>query len=304
MSTYDTGAAGGKQQPKTVLDYLELAHGFLAGKQIDEARADAEVLLADSLGVKRIELYTNYERPLTKAEVDNYRETLKRRVLREPVSYIVGRREFWSLDLAVDRRVLIPRPETETLVESALEKLRASGISAPRIADIGTGCGAIAVALATEITDAHIVATDKSAATLEVAPLNARTHGVDRRIEFVEGESLAPLAGRDRFDMIVSNPPYVTELEHQTLAPEVRDWEPLGALVAGADGMSVTRALIDAAPTHLRRDGWILLEVGTQATDTAEYLTAAGWREVTVRKDLSGRPRVAEARPPVNADAK
>lgn len=284
--------------PRTLLDFLNRAGEFLAGKRIESARLDAEVLLADILGLDRLQLYTSYDRPLSGSEVDRYRERIRRRAAHEPVSYIIGRREFWSLDFAVDRRVLIPRPETETLVEAVLEKLREMELDSPRVADIGTGSGAIAVALTVEIPELRVVATDRSQASLEVAPLNARTHGVDTRIEFLAGDLLEPLADRGRFDVVVSNPPYVAEDEHVGLGHEVRDWEPRTALVAEEGGMSVTRALIEQAPEYLNDDGWLAVELGTQADKVLDCLQAGEWRDVSLRDDLAGHRRVAVARRP------
>ena len=299
--------------PKVLLDYLRLASDHLTAKGIESARLDAELLLADALGMTRMQLYTNHDRPLADDEVDRFRALLRRRATREPVAYILGRREFWSLEFTVDRRVLIPRPETETLVDAALKactgKLASPAApttydaavdndavsasvgaddvdaavappppsgrkkSAPvvlvadRVLDIGTGSGAVAVALAVELPGLALVATDESAASLEVAPRNAARHGVEERIEFRRGDVYAALDPADVFDVIVSNPPYCKESEVADMLPEVRDWEPKGALVGGPDGMSPTQRIIDGAPRHLTADGWLLLEVGTQADD-------------------------------------
>ncbi len=279
--------------PVKLLDYLKLATDHFAAKGIDSARLDAELLLCHATGLDRVELYTNYDRPLTADEVDRYRELVRRRARREPVAYITGKREFWSLEFIVDRRVLIPRPETETLVEAALDAARASG--ARRILDVGTGCGAVAVALAVELPGAEIVATDVSEAVLEVAPANAERHGVSDRIEFRCGSLLEPLAAGERFDLIVSNPPYCREDEIEGLEPEVRAWEPSRALVSGSDGLWHSERLIAAAPAHLEEEGRLMIEVGTQADGVRELAVRGGWRDVRVYRDLAGRDRVVAA---------
>jgi release factor glutamine methyltransferase len=332
------------EPPKRLLDYLRLAGDHLRVKGVENERLDAELLLADALGMSRVELYTNHERPLSIAEVDRFRELLRRRAAREPVAYILGKREFWSLELAVDRRVLIPRPETETLVETAVRactgglapntgptryeldaatttgaiaELPADGplpaesrpkakparnvpLLAERVLDLGTGSGAIAVALAVELPGLSIVATDESAATLEVAPRNAARHGVAERIDFRCGDLFDALESEELFDVIVSNPPYVKDHEISAMAPEVRDWEPRGALFSGADGMRETARIIDGAARHLKTDGWLILEVGTQADDVRARLARDGWRNVRSFPDLAGHDRVVAARRPID----
>jgi release factor glutamine methyltransferase len=333
----DDRAASGRGRsdasPKRLLDYLNLAREYLEAKGIDNARLDCELMLAEVLGLTRIELYTNHDRPLAAGEVTAFRELLRRRAGREPVAYILGRREFWSLELEVDRRVLIPRPETELLVEQALRALsgqlaniaqsseqgdessvvhgrerqpspseslerRSPGLSG-RVLDVGTGSGAIAVALAVEGDALELVATDCSHASLEIAPRNAEKHGVAARIEFRQGDLFEPIDAGERFDLIVSNPPYCKQAELAQMEPEVRSWEPTPALVSGEDGMTTTRRMIDAAPSHLQRDGWLLVEVGTQAADVRRHFAERGWREIATFKDLAGHDRVVAARPPL-----
>lgn len=305
--------------PSRLIDYLTLAHEYLESKEIEGARLDAELLLAEVVGLSRVELYTNHDRPLAQSEVKGFRELLRRRVSREPVAYILGRREFWSLDLEVDRRVLIPRPETELLVETALraldgnlddsaptpfEEVRARvAVTDARVLDIGTGSGAIAVALAVEGGNLRLVATDQSHSSLELAPSNAERHGVADRIEFRHGDLFGALSSDDKFDLIVSNPPYLKASEAEMLTPEVRSWEPTTALISGDDGMATTRRLIDGAPDHLDGDGWLLVEVGTQADDVRTYFESNGWRNVTTLKDLASRDRVVAARPPLDGSA-
>ena len=333
--------------PKTLVDYLKLAEGFLAGKGIDSSRIDAELLLGHAVGLGRVELYTNHDRPLADTEVEEFRQLLRRRAAREPVAYITGRREFWSLDFRVDRRVLIPRPETEFVVDAALSILRdeppfrvrdngadestlepidspADGeaeddlddrekpaaespsaklvrakIDASKILEIGTGSGAIAVSLAVELPESKIIATDESAAVLEVAPSNAERHGVSDRIEFRQGNVFDPISSEESFDIIVSNPPYCLDRELDEMEPEVREWEPRGALVSGEDGMEVTRRLIAHAADYLSGDGWLVLEAGSQVDEVKAAFETAGWREIHIIKDLAQRDRVvAGKRPP------
>ncbi len=301
--------------PSRLIDYLTLAHEYLESKGIDGARLDAELLLCEVIGLSRVELYTNHDRPLSEPEVTEFRELLRRRAAREPVAYILGRREFWSLDLEVDRRVLIPRPETELLVETALralggdlddssrtpfEQVRAKvAMVDARVLDIGTGSGAVAVALAVEGGSLRVVATDQSHSSLELAPRNAERHGVADRIEFRQGDLFAALSSDDRFDLIVSNPPYIKVSEAGDLEPEVRSWEPTTALISGDDGMATTRRMIDGAHRHLADDGWLLIEVGTQADDVRAHFESSGWRDVTTLKDLAAFDRVVAARPPI-----
>jgi release factor glutamine methyltransferase len=287
-----------KQGPSRLLEYLELAAGHLEAKGIESARLDAELLLASVLTLERVELYTNYDRPLAPTEVDRFRDLLRRRAAREPVAYITGRKPFWSLDLVVDRRVLIPRPETETLVEVALAIIKERGADRPRILDLCTGSGAVAIALAREVADATVAAADRSAAALEIAPENARLHAVEDRVTFHEGDLFAAVANAERFDLIVSNPPYVRDDELGETEPEIRNWEPAMALAGGADGMSVSARIIDEAPAYLAADGWLLLEVGTQADAVRDRFESVGWQTVRTTKDLAGRDRVVAARAP------
>lgn len=287
-----------KQAPRTLLEFLTVTTTFLTGRGIDGARLDAELMLAEVLSLTRTQLYTNFERPLAADEVARFRDLVKRRASREPVAYILGRREFWSMDFTVDRRVLVPRPETELLVEIVLDAVKAGGLALARIADIGTGSGAIAVALAKEVPDASFVASDRSGAALEVAPANATRHGVNARIEFVSGDGCAALVGRGPFAVIASNPPYIRSGEMAALAPEVRDWEPKWALESGPEGMDVTAPLVEQAFELLEPGGTLAVEVGTQAALVRECFVKRGYEGVAVRRDLAGLERVVMGRRP------
>lgn len=279
----------------TPLELVRWTTGYLGDRGIPEARLDAELLLADSLGVKRLDLYLQHDRPLAAEELAEFKARLLRRARREPLQYIAGTAAFRNLNLRVDRRVLIPRPETEVLVEEVLRWCRGrSGLSA---LDVGTGSGAIAICLATE-GDAfsHVVGTDLSADALEVARMNAEAAAPDRGVELRQGAVYAPVAG-ERFDVIVSNPPYVAEAERDDLQPEVVRWEPELALFSGADGLTVIRELVDGAPLHLRPGGLLAMEIGAGQGDAVRQLVLASgaFGRVEVRPDLSGRDRIVLA---------
>lgn len=261
---------------------------------IPSARLDAQVLLAHVLQCERVALYTAFDKPLGEEELRAYRELIKRRLAGEPTAYLVGEREFWSLRLHVDRRVLIPRPDTELLVEVALELLRGRE-GEVRIADIATGSGAIAIALAHELPHARVVATDVSADALEVAAHNASVHGVDQRVSFRLGDLTAALAGAAPFDLLVANLPYIRSAEIATLDREVRT-EPRLALDGGADGLDLVRRLIGGAPAHIAPGGAIALEHGYDQGAAVAGLLADEFDDVVVRRDLAGQPRVSYAR--------
>lgn len=280
----------------TIARILKTTQDYFAAKGIDSPRLDAEVLLAHVLKVGRVHLYTHHDRPLDTAERDAYRELVRRRAAREPVAYILAEREFYGRAFTVTRDVLVPRPETEHLVDAVLAWARERGLAAPRLADLGTGSGAIAVTLAAELPDAHVVATDLSPAALEVARGNAARLGVGERVELLHGDLLAPLAALSerRFDVIASNPPYVPETDRRDLQPEVRDHEPAMALFAGADGLAVIRRLVAEAGAFLGRPGLLAFEIGAgQAAAVRALCEQHGWPAVEFAADLQGHPRVA-----------
>jgi release factor glutamine methyltransferase len=268
----------------TLAEVLKGATEYLAGRGIETARVDAELLLARALGLSRIELYTQHDRPLSDAERSAARELVQRRGQREPLAYVLGDWDFRRLTLKTDRRALVPRPETEIVVERCLALL--TGVTAPRLADVGTGTGAIALALKQERPDAIVVATDSSADALELAQENAAANELE--IEFVEGDLLADIAGP--LDLVVSNPPYVGAEELDALEPEVRDWEPRGALVDEGQTLRLAR---DAQSVL---EGWLVLEVHEEhAQALSGELMKLGYRAVSIALDLSGRERVLEA---------
>jgi release factor glutamine methyltransferase len=269
----------------TLGEVLKGATEYLAGRGIDTARLDAELILARTLGLQRIELYTQHDRPLTDPERTAARELVQRRGQREPLAYVLSDWGFRHLTLKTDRRALVPRPETEIVVERCLVLLE--GVEAPRIADVGTGTGAIALALKQERPDAHVVATDVSADALALARENADANRLE--IELVEGDLLAGVSGP--LDLIVSNPPYVGAEELDALEPEVREWEPRGALV---DEGQTARLARDA---RALLDGWLVLEVHEhRAQVMSDDLATLGFRGVSIGLDLAGRERVVEGR--------
>jgi release factor glutamine methyltransferase len=286
----DPASAPTPDAPWTVRRVLDWTIGYLREQGSESPRLDAEVLLAHARGCKRIQLYTDYDSVLPDDVRARMRALVKRRAACEPVAYLVGHREFFSLEFEVNRDVLIPRPDTETLVVEALDRLK--GHERPRVLDLGTGSGCIAVAIAVNHRSAAVTAIDASDAALAVAAGNARRHAVADRIEFRQGDLFAPVMHDEPFDVIVSNPPYVPAAEIERLAPDVRDHEPRTALDGGVDGLDVVRRIIGEAAPHLVTGGWLLLECSPeQTTQVAELLTAAGFAEVVVRQDLAGRGR-------------
>ncbi len=276
---------------RQLAEVLRLSTGYLQDHGSATPRLDAELLIGHALGLERIALYTGFDRPLTEPELAACRALLERRGRREPVAYIIGRCGFHDLDLAVDARVLVPRPETEVLVERCLALL---GEGAPGVLDVGTGSGAIALAIKAARPDAHVTATDVSADALAVAGANAAALGLE--VELLESDLLAGVAGR-RFDLIASNPPYIAEADMETLEPEVARFEPRLATVAGASGTEVLDRLIATAPDALVEGGWLAVECGAgQASRVQEAMAAAGGRDVFAERDLAGIERVVGGR--------
>ena len=279
----------------TVLDLLRWTTAHFASRGIESARLDTECLLAFALGVDRMQLYLDFDKPVTESERAAFRELVRRRGSeRVPVAHLVGRKEFWSLSLRVSADVLVPRPETETLVAAALEQLSDRDGEAS-VLDVGTGSGAVALAIASERTKARITATDVSDAALEIARTNAEELGMADRIRLLSGALFEPVAG-ERFDLVVSNPPYVPESQRPELAPELAH-EPPEALFAGPDGLELLRALITGLGGVLAPGGAVALEHGPeQAFRLEAWCGEAGLLDVTHHRDLGGRPRVVTAR--------
>jgi release factor glutamine methyltransferase len=275
------------------LELTRKAAAVLAERGFANARLEAELLLAGVLGIRRLDVYLQHERPVGGSELERYRAWVRRRLQHEPLQYILGTAAFRRLELQVDARVLIPRPETEVLVGEVLSWAAARGCTGTAL-DVGTGSGAIALSLAQEGSFARVVATDVSRDALDVARANAQRTGMSDVVEFRCGAYFEPLREDERFAVIVANPPYVAESERATLAVEVREHEPAAALFAGADGLSVIAALIDGAPRWLERGGLIALEIGDgQAETVLERVRAAGaYANARVVADLTGRMRV------------
>lgn len=284
------------REPMSIRRAIRDAEGRLRRKGLLSPGLDAEILLSFCLGMDRTGLLREGDRPVAPGEMQTFNDLLERRLRGEPVAYIVGRREFWSLDLKVSPAVLVPRPETEILVQAVLETARRSGTSAPRILEIGTGSGAVSVALARELISARIFATDLSPEALRVARENAAVHGVADRIFFIACNLLEPFSGS--FDMIASNPPYLSEAEYEGLPVEIRDYEPKGALLAGPGGTEFHRAIIRHAGAHLREGGWLFLEIGFGQKDPVRALLdqAGHFDSVLFTGDYAGIDRVVTAR--------
>jgi len=262
---------------------------------VESPRLDAEHLLAHALGTTRLQLYLQFDRPLEAAELDLYRPLLKRRAAREPLQYIVGRAAFRELELRCDPRALIPRPETEILVDKVLAWAR--GRTELRAVDVGTGTGCIALSLLSEGPFAEVWGVDVSADALELARVNAASVPEGDRLHLLQGDGLSPLPDGLQVDVVVSNPPYVREDEAPGLQPEVRDHEPAGALFGGGDGLDVVRGLLRDAPGRLVPGGLLALEVG--AEQGSEVAALAGevrtLEAVAVHRDLAGRQRIVTA---------
>jgi release factor glutamine methyltransferase len=275
--------------------HLDLAESALKdGPHPERARRDAELLLMHTLKRSRTWLITHFDELLADQLSVSYAELLERRRKGEPIQYITGEAEFYGLPFLVTRDVLIPRPETEHLVEKVIEL--ASEFAAPRIVDIGTGSGAIAVALAQKLPHASVTATDISLRALTVAEENAKRNGVE--VRFLAGDLLGPVSG-ERFEIIVSNPPYVAMADRNSLDVEVREYEPAQALFAGEDGLGIYRRLIPTAFDALVRNGFVALEIGYgQSTTIADLLTRSGFERIEFVPDLQSIPRVACARRP------
>ncbi|HEY1269905.1 MAG TPA: peptide chain release factor N(5)-glutamine methyltransferase [Candidatus Binatia bacterium] len=280
----------------TLASAVKDAVAQLTAVGIDSARLDAEMLMAETLRIERSRLFLNRDGMLDDAALARFSELVARRANGEPVSYITGRREFWSLDLVVTPAVLTPRPETELLVETSLKLIAAK--SSPHILDLGTGSGAIAVALAKEIPGAEIVATDIFREALEIARANARRHGVANRISFFAGDVFTPVAAMTGgFDLIVSNPPYIRRADIAALPRDVRDYEPRIALDGGADGLDFYRRIVTEAPDYLLDGGFVAVEIGAgMGPEVAGLFTNAGFADVRIEKDLAGLERVVSAR--------
>jgi len=277
----------------TVLEAIQKSTEFLARKGVESARLQSEQLLAHVLKLPRMKLYLNFERAITEPEIDTMRELVRRRSLREPLQHITGTAPFAAWEMTVNRHVLVPRPETELLAEAGWQFV-STIISQPLTAlDFGTGSGCIAIALAAKCPNAHVTALDISTEALAVARQNAERNGVAGRIEFVAGDGFTALAAGSHFDLIISNPPYIPSAEIASLQPEVRDFDPRGALDGGADGLDFYRRLAIEAPNWLAPGGKLMVEFGdSQAPALEKLFTKRKWIVEAVRADYSQRQRI------------
>lgn len=272
----------------TVLEIIKRTSDFLASKGVESPRLNAELLIGHALERKRMQLYLEFERPLAEAELEKIRPLVRRRAQREPLQYIVGETEFCGLKLKVDRRALIPRPETEYLIE-----LVVGACSAPpaRILDLGTGTGAIALALAKAFPESRVLATDVSADALALARENCAATGFDERVSFVQSDWFSAVPA-EPFDLVVSNPPYLTPEETAQTSPEVRGFEPAHALTGKGDGIGDLAAIIGSAPRYLAPGGLLALETGIeQHARLLALLREAGFSRCESKQDLTGRDR-------------
>lgn len=266
---------------------------FFEERGVPNPKLDTDILIAHSLGIQRLDLYLDLERPLTEAQLAELRPLVKRRASREPLQYILGYTEFCGLRLQVDKRALIPRHETEELVELIQESVEQPP---KRILDLGTGTGALALALASKYPEAEVTAIDRSPEALALATKNTEKLGLEERIRFLEGNWWSPLADDELFDLIVSNPPYLTDGEMRTAEPEVVNHEPHSALVAGADGLDDFRVLLEGAPKYLNAGGLLAMETGIAQSEALSKMAGSVSLAGKSLEDLSGRVRFFFAR--------
>lgn len=286
------------ESPLTISDALREASEALRASGVAESRREAASLLSHALSRERAYLITRADETLTPEQLGSYLSLVERRAAGEPLQYIKGTQEFYGLDFEVNADVLIPRPETELLVETALELL--NGNASPLLCDVGTGSGCIAVTLLHERQDARAVALDVSRAAIRIAARNAERNSVAERIEFLVSDCFDALAAEQsetRFDLIASNPPYVAEDDLEGLQREVREHEPRVALTPGGDGLSIIRRLITEAPRHLKPGGHLVMEIGfNQHERVAEFISTRVWTLLDIHRDLQGIPRTVALR--------
>lgn len=287
----------------TVLEVIQKSTEFLARRGVEPPRLNAELLVAHVLRMPRLQLYLNFERPLSESEVVTLRELVKRRGDREPCQHLTGSCSFCGYEIRVNRDVLIPRPETELLAETGWTFLDSCAGERPIAVDLGTGSGCLAIALALKCPRSSVYALDCSPAALAMARANAAVHGLVERVVFCEGDGLAALPselqGKHQVDLLISNPPYIPSSEIQQLMPEVRDYDPLLALDGGPDGLVFYRRLAIEASAHLKPGGRLMVELGDgQAEAVARLFLDTRWQGGHTVADWSGRSRIFVAQPP------
>ena len=279
------------QQVWTILSILNWATEYFTSKGITSARLDAQLLLGSVLHLSKVELYTAFDKPLTKEELAKFKQLLLRRANREPLAYILGSRGFWRYDFEVTPAVLIPRADSEIIVERALEILEERPWSSPQILDIGTGSGCLAISIALDYPEAKVTAVDLSKEALAVAKKNAER--LNASVQFVHSDLMAALTGKT-FHMIISNPPYISEAELKAVQPEVREFEPHAALYSPNNGMSHYEKILKSAGQYLTEDGVLLLEIGDFREKALTDLARNYFVNVKVSRDLNGSPRLLE----------
>ena len=295
-----TAPAMQKDSAPTVLAIVKMSTEHLAKKGVESARYEAEQLVAHTLGLRRLDLYLEFDRPVTKAERDRLRAALARRAKREPLQHILGNQPFREITLSVTADTLVPRPETEEVVGWALaegDRIAAAKKAPPKVLDLGTGSGCIAISIACERPDWSVVAVDISTAALAVAEKNAVAAQVTDRVRFAHGDLFSPVATAGPFDLIISNPPYLTPEEWAAAQPEVRDFEPEQALVGGSDGLAVYRRIFSEAPAWLASGGTVVVEIGYAQGRAVSDIARQAEFSVGIRQDMGGRDRAIIAKP-------
>lgn len=281
----------------TISRALAWAADHLKKYDIESPRLEAEILLAHAAGLKRIALYTDHESILAEEKLIRFKELIQRRSQHEPIAYITGTQPFLSLEFYVDRSVLIPRPETEQLIEVAIDSIKRPSSPIPHflIADIGTGCGAIAVSLAKFLPNAEVIGIDSSLQAIKIAERNADRHKVSNKCRFIRGNMLQPL--KEKVNLIISNPPYIPTDEIATLEADVKDWEPREALDGGKDGLDCIRKIIEEAPDHLVPKGLLFIEIGGDQGEKVRQITESPgkYEGIKIIKDLYGKERILKA---------
>ncbi len=284
----------------TIQKLLNWTTQYFTDKGIDSPRLSAELLLSHVLGLKRIELYTDFDKPVAKADLDRLHVLVKRAAEHEPIAYLTGRCEFYSLAFTVTPDVMIPRPETELLVARAVEFLRARD-GQQFVCDLCTGCGCVAIAIASNFDKARVIATDISEAALSIAAANVEAHGLTSRIELLCGdlfEPIVPQLDTDRFDLVVCNPPYISQVDYEKLEKTVRNHEPRSALYGGTDGLDILRKVISQAGQFMKDESVLMLEIGyDQGSDVQQLLEQAGrFDGISIEKDENMCDRLAVCR--------
>lgn len=280
-----------------VKEVLTATVDFFQKHNIPEPRLDAEVLLAELLGMERIQLYVNFDLPLKEQEIESFRKIVRQRARRVPVAYLTGHKEFMSLDFKVNQNVLIPRPETELLVEEVINNCRRINLVEPNIVDLGTGSGAIAVSLAHYLPEARVLGIDISEEALQVARVNIRNHGLTDRVKVIRGDLLEPLLRmrKHNVDIVVSNPPYISKEGMEQLPPEVKQ-EPGEALYGGPEGLDFFQRIIPQAGKVLKPGGLLALEIGFDQAEAVKGMLDTTWQDIKVKKDYTGHDRIVLAR--------